>query len=77
MSIPPEVMDAVYKLVLATALGGLLGLERERKHRAAGLRTHIVVCLAATLVMIISNRLPSSAKGKSTPSCRRPAHCGS
>ncbi|NUM55725.1 MAG: MgtC/SapB family protein [Candidatus Hydrogenedentes bacterium] len=57
MSIPPEVMDAVYKLVLATALGGLLGLERERKHRAAGLRTHIVVCLAATLVMIISNRL--------------------
>jgi putative Mg2+ transporter-C (MgtC) family protein len=57
MPIPPEVADTAYKLLMATVLGGVLGLERERKRRAAGLRTHIVVCLGATLAVILSNRL--------------------
>lgn len=57
MTIPPEVIDTAIKLAVATVLGGILGLERERKHRAAGLRTHIVVCIASTLVIVISNLL--------------------
>lgn len=57
MSLPPDMADTICKLLLATALGGVLGLERERKHRAAGLRTHIIVCLASTVAMIASNRL--------------------
>lgn len=43
------------KFVLAIFLAGLLGLERESRGRAAGLRTHILVCLGSTLLMIISD----------------------
>ena len=44
----------IIKLVLAVLLGGIIGWERETSHRAAGLRTHILVCLGATLVTISS-----------------------
>lgn len=43
------------KLILAVILGGVLGLERQRKGRGAGLRTHILVCLGATVVMTVSD----------------------
>ena len=45
------------KLGLAVLLSGALGLERERKGRAAGLRTHILVCLGSTLAIIIADVL--------------------
>lgn len=44
----------VIKLLLAVILGGLIGLERGRKRRPAGFRTHILVCMGATLAMCIS-----------------------
>ena len=47
-------LEMVIRLALAVVLGGAVGLERERKNQAAGLRTHIVVILGATLVMLIS-----------------------
>lgn len=43
------------KLVLAGILGGIIGIEREHKHRPAGLRTHILVCMGACLTMMISS----------------------
>lgn len=46
--------ELVGRLVLATGLGGLIGLEREVHNRPAGLRTHILVCLGSTLVMLVS-----------------------
>lgn len=42
------------RLVLACALGGIVGFEREYKHRPAGFRTHILVCVGSALVMITS-----------------------
>ena len=42
------------KLFMAAAFGGIIGLERERKHRPAGFRTYMIVCLGAALTMIIS-----------------------
>ena len=42
------------RLVLAVLFGGLVGLERERKHRPAGFRTYMLVCLGATLTMLLS-----------------------
>lgn len=42
----------VLRLVLAAICGGILGLERERKKRPAGLRTYILVCVGAALVML-------------------------
>ncbi|WP_235679106.1 MgtC/SapB family protein [Aquibium microcysteis] len=42
------------RLALATLLGAIVGLEREWRQRPAGLRTHILVCLAAALVAILT-----------------------
>ena len=49
--------DAVFRLLLAIVLGGAVGLERESRGRPAGLRTHILVCLGATIIMIASTRM--------------------
>jgi putative Mg2+ transporter-C (MgtC) family protein len=47
-------IDLVGRLLLAALLGGLVGFERERHNRPAGLRTHILVCVGATLIMMVS-----------------------
>ena len=44
----------IMRLVLAVVLGGLLGLERQMRRHPAGLRTHILVCLGACLIMLTS-----------------------
>src|SRR3989338_5155188 len=48
------IYEQILKVVLATVLGGLIGWERERSHKPAGLRTHMLVCVGATLITIIS-----------------------
>jgi putative Mg2+ transporter-C (MgtC) family protein len=47
-------LDIAVRLLVATTLSGIIGLERERGERAAGLRTHALVGLGACLVMIVS-----------------------
>ncbi|TCK86765.1 putative Mg2+ transporter-C (MgtC) family protein [Natranaerovirga hydrolytica] len=47
-------LEAFFRLVLASIIGGLVGYERERKNHAAGLRTHLIVCLASCLIMILA-----------------------
>ena len=42
----------LFRIILAIFLGGIVGVERGRKNRPAGLRTYILVCLGATLVMM-------------------------
>lgn len=42
------------KIMLACSLGGLIGHQRQQKGMSMGLRTHIVVCVSAALVQIIS-----------------------
>lgn len=46
--------EMVLRLTLAFLLGGLIGFEREYKNRPAGLRTHVLVTLGSTLIMLIS-----------------------
>lgn len=43
------------RLVLASVLGAVIGLERERKNWSAGMRTHMMVCLGAALTIIVSS----------------------
>ena len=45
------------RLLTAAFLGGLIGLEREYFRRAAGLRTHILVAVGSTLLMLVSIRI--------------------
>ena len=40
------------RIFAAVILGGLIGLERGLKNRAAGLRTHMLVCVGACLIMV-------------------------
>lgn len=47
-------LEALFKFLAAFVLSGAIGLERQRRGRAAGLRTHVLVCLGATLLMIVS-----------------------
>ena len=42
------------KIMISCALGGMIGQQRQKKGMSMGLRTHIVVCVSATLVQIIS-----------------------
>lgn len=46
-----------FRLLSAALLGGVVGIERENKKRAAGLRTHVLVSLGSALVMITSEYL--------------------
>src|SRR5579863_1196140 len=45
------------KLLPAALLGGLIGLEREAKHRPAGLRTNLFICLGAAMFTLLSRQL--------------------
>ena len=44
-----ELGESAFRILMALIVGGIIGLERGRQGRAAGMRTHILVCLGATL----------------------------
>ena len=46
-----NINEVLLRLLVAAVLGGLIGLEREFHGRPAGLRTHILVCLGAAVIM--------------------------
>jgi len=47
-------LDDFLKIITACFLGGIIGAQRQRKGMSIGLRTHIIVCVSAALVQIIS-----------------------
>ena len=49
------------KVLTATLCGAVIGLERELKKKAAGLRTMILVCVGCTLMTIVSYKISASA----------------
>jgi putative Mg2+ transporter-C (MgtC) family protein len=46
--------ETILRLSLAAIFGAAIGLERERKDWAAGMRTHMMVCVGSTLAMMVS-----------------------
>jgi len=50
-------LDLLWSLVMAVLLGGAIGLERELRGKAAGLRTNILICLGSTLFTHLSIHL--------------------
>lgn len=53
-----EFIIVVIRLLLAAVLGGLLGLEREQRGKAAGIRTHMLVCMGRLcLYLYLSKRV--------------------
>lgn len=49
-----EVLEISMRLATAAALGGLIGIERQFAHKAAGLRTHMTVSLASAVFVVIA-----------------------
>jgi putative Mg2+ transporter-C (MgtC) family protein len=49
-----EWTEILLRLVLAAVFGATVGIERERKDWAAGMRTHMMVCVGAALTMMVS-----------------------
>lgn len=49
-----EYFDILLRLLLALVAGGMIGLERSYHGRPAGFRTHTLVCLASTLLMLVA-----------------------
>ncbi len=47
--------EILIRLLLASFFGALIGLERERKDWAAGMRTHMMVSVGSCLIMIVSS----------------------
>ena len=47
-----NVITILVRVLLATFIGGLIGTERDMRQRAAGIRTHMLVCLGAAIVMM-------------------------
>ncbi len=58
-------LDIFLRLLLAISLGGIIGLERETSHKPAGLRTHILICISAAMMMILSELVLAGNQGMS------------
>ena len=50
-------IEYIFRIILSAILGALIGYERQFKHKSAGLRTNILVCIGSCLIMILSNLL--------------------
>lgn len=57
-------IEYIFRIVLSAILGALIGYERQFKHKSAGLRTNILVCIGSCLIMILSNLLYENVEGK-------------
>lgn len=55
------VPEIVLRLSLSMIIGGTIGFERQYKNRPAGMRTHILVCMGATVIALIQDEIALSA----------------
>lgn len=67
-NIDPYVLFMFYvpKILIATLCGGMVGLEREMKHKVAGIKTNIMICVGSTLFAATSFLLNSFFEGDPT-----------
>ena len=58
-----NLVGAIYKLLLSFVLGGVIGLERHHKGQFAGMRTFSLICMGATMAMLVSIYIPQEYLG--------------
>ena len=56
--------EVLLRLVLACVFGGIIGYERQSRRKSAGLRTNVLVCLGACLIMVLSQEIYQHVEGK-------------
>lgn len=52
------------RLFLSCVLGGLIGFERQSRHKSAGLRTNVLVCIGSCLMMILSLQIEGADRAR-------------
>ncbi len=57
------IISIAIRFFMSSAFGGIIGLERGRRQQAAGLRTHMMVCIGSTSTMIVSEYVASYTAG--------------
>ena len=60
------VTSTLFRLLVAAILGGIIGLERQIRHKPAGLRTNMFICFGAAMFTILSEELASGFGGDPT-----------
>ena len=60
-----QLAHVAIRLVAAALLGGIVGIQRERTHKPAGLRTHILVSVATAVFVISGSSMGMSSDGLS------------
>jgi putative Mg2+ transporter-C (MgtC) family protein len=58
--------DTAERLILATILGGLIGLERQFRHKASGLRTNMLICFGSAMFTVLSGQIADKFGGDHT-----------
>lgn len=58
-----NILEITLKLILAVALGGIIGFERESSQKPAGFRTNILICVGATMMMVLSGLIFQGKEG--------------
>jgi len=58
-----SILEITLKLILAVALGGIIGFERESSQKPAGFRTNILICVGATMMMVLSGLIFQGKEG--------------
>ncbi|MEI5989590.1 MgtC/SapB family protein [Enterococcus crotali] len=61
MDLNLTVPEIIIRLCLAMLIGGTIGFERQYKNRPAGMRTHILVCMGATIIALIQVEIAANA----------------
>jgi len=56
----------ILRLTIAAILGGIIGLERQLKHKPAGLRTNMFICFGSALFTVLSGQLAGNLGGDHT-----------
>ncbi|WP_265458234.1 MgtC/SapB family protein [Enterococcus sp. HY326] len=55
------IVEIIFRLLLAMVIGGSVGYERQYANRPAGMRTHIMVCMGATIIALIQVEIAAQA----------------
>lgn len=55
--------EVAARLIVSAVFAGIIGYERQSRHKAAGLRTHILVSAGSCLIMVLSINIYSSVQG--------------
>ena|SRR5215471_12754099 len=62
---PKQLAHVIIRIVAATLLGGMVGIQREKTHKPAGLRTHMLVSLATAAFVAACSSINMSLDGLS------------